>query len=938
MSFRRSLRCVKGKLIFVARHRAFGAKGLQKMSYNSGVHRSRQIETESPNGDRLVEVSIGLNVVISTVAAIAAAWIAAGSTGLLAHPLRRMLTLIALSVAIISYRPLHIKPLRYLLGLLVVMGLATCLIASSLPAAAVMGSALVLAFLAMTSDGHAKQVFRISSIAVTVFGIYRTISTSVPWVWQMTDCAGRAIGSFSGIVTRRPLLVGSTFAGLDFLVLTGTLWALWLVSSPHPRRIRAIYSGLAILGGHLIYLIALSFVPQLLAAIPEPAVQTAPATASAFVQTSWSYAGLLHKAIPWNFPVFACGIHLLIITAMFRWGASCVVRRASCEERNTQYAIRNTQRSVAVIVLAVLLPVITALYPAKLTLQGTKIVFNEKGFLNWLKPEHGQYGRLAGGMYGMLPAYLESLGARVVLSPELSNEDLGDADALVLIFPNEAWKEGQLDRIWDFVRRGGSLMVLGEHTTRDRNGSGSTLLTALSLSKGNRFNEVLQPTAIRVQFDSAMFAVGGWLHSYEPIAHPMTAGIPDDKNQFGVVIGASLKTTWPANPLLIGRWGWSDPGDEGSDRAMMGNDRYDSGEKLGDIILVAEQRLGKGRVIAFGDTSSITNGINVTSHVFTSRLFGYLASGTGSGPAAWRQILGVLAGAFLVGLLIWRGNELKTTLAAVAIAGTLLLATTITHRAGQIFPDGRYKSPNNLAYIDSSHTEAYNGESWRIDGIGGLALTLMRNGYLTLSLPEFMAPSLERAALLISIAPSREFSQAERSTLKDFVSRGGIFILTAGLDEVMASRSILSDFGFSIGDINTTAPQTEAMGHFKSPYLRSADKQAYVRFHAAWPVHCTDPQAQVIAYGRENSPVIILRRLGAGKVVVIGDTCFAMNKNLEWEGGEPFEGMRENADFWRWFISQLRDQEMWIPSALQTTGEPQPGSSTDDTTNQEVAQ
>jgi hypothetical protein len=894
------------------------------MSYNSGVHNSKlEISDHRPNVTSSTDLSI--SVVISAVAAIAAAWIAAGSTGLLAHPLRRILTLIALSVAILSHRPLPVKPLKNLLGLLVVMGLATCLVASSLPPVAVMGSALVLAFLAMTSDGrHAKQVFRISSIAVAVFGIYRTISTSVPWVWQMTDCVGRVIGSFSGIVTRRPLLVGSTFAGLDFLVLTGTLWALWLVSSPHPRRIRAIYSGLAILGGHLIYLIVLSFIPQLLAAIPKPAEQAAPAAASAFVQTSWSYAGLLHKAIPWNLPVFACGIHLLIIAAMFQWSERPEVSSQKSEDRR-ENSIFCILFPVFCVLLAILLPVITALYPAKLTLQGTKIVFNEKGFLNWLKPEHGQYGRLSGGMYGMLPAYLESLGARVVLSPELSNEDLADADALVLIFPNEAWKEGQLDRIWDFVRRGGSLMVLGEHTTRDRNGS-------------NRFNEVLQPTAIRVQFDSAMFAVGGWLHSYEPIAHPMTAGIPDDKNQFGVVIGASLKTTWPANPLLIGRWGWSDPGDEGSDRAMMGNDRYDSGEKLGDIILVAEQRLGKGRVIAFGDTSSITNGINVTTHVFTSRLFGYLASGTGSGPAAWRQILGVLAGAFLVGLLIWRGNELKTTLAAVAIAGTLLLATTITHRAGQIFPDGRYKSPNNLAYIDSSHTEAYNGESWRIDGIGGLALTLMRNGYLTLSLPEFTAPSLERAALLISIAPSHEFSQAERSTLKDFVSRGGIFILTAGLDEVMASRSILSDFGFSIGDINTTAPQTEVMGHFKSPYLRSADKQAYVRFHAAWPVHCTDPQAQVIAYGRENSPVIILRRLGAGKVVVIGDTCFAMNKNLEWEGGEPFEGMRENADFWRWFISQLRDQEMWIPSALQTTGEPQPGSSTDDTTNQEVAQ
>jgi hypothetical protein len=267
-----------------------------------------------------------------------------------------------------------------------------------------------------------------------------------------------------------------------------------------------------------------------------------------------------------------------------------------------------------------------------------------------------------------------------------------------------------------------------------------------------------------------------------------------------------------------------------------------------------------------------------------------------------------------------------------------LLTTFITHRAGQVFPDGRYKSPNTLAYIDSSHVGAFSGESWRPDGIGGLALTLMRNGYLTLTLQEFTAAHLEGAAMLISVAPSREFSKTERALLKDFVNRGGTFILTVGLDEAMASRSILSDFGFTIGPINKTEPETEAMGHFKSPYLRSGDKQVYVRFHAARPIHCNDPQAQVIAYGKGNLPVIILRPFGAGKVVVIGDTCFAMNKNLEWEGGEYFEGMRENADFWRWFITRMRDEEIWIPPALQTTSETEPGTPASDTANQEVAQ
>ena len=92
-----------------------------------------------------------------------------------------------------------------------------------------------------------------------------------------------------------------------------------------------------------------------------------------------------------------------------------------------------------------------------------------------------------------------------MISPDLSETDLDDADALVIIYPNEPWSEEQLGRIYDFVRGGGSLMVMGEHTVREKDG-------------GSRINDVLEPTAMRVPFDSAIFAIGGWLHSYEALA------------------------------------------------------------------------------------------------------------------------------------------------------------------------------------------------------------------------------------------------------------------------------------------------------------------------------------------------------------------------------------------------------------------------------------
>ncbi|MFW6157862.1 MAG: hypothetical protein ACOC8E_00720, partial [Planctomycetota bacterium] len=64
---------------------------------------------------------------------------------------------------------------------------------------------------------------------------------------------------------------------------------------------------------------------------------------------------------------------------------------------------------------------------------------------------------------------------------------------------------------------------------------------------------------------------------------------------------------------------------------------------------------------------------------------------------------------------------------------------------------------------------------------------------------------------------------------------------------------------------------------------------------------------------KKDVPVIVVREIGKGHVVLVGDTGFAMNKNLERRDGRPIEGMRENAHFWRWLMGQLTKKEDWWP-------------------------
>ncbi len=124
------------------------------------------------------------------------------------------------------------------------------------------------------------------------------------------------------------------------------------------------------------------------------------------------------------------------------------------------------------------------------------------------------------------------------------------------------------------------------------------------------------------------------------------------------------------------------------------------------------------------------------------------------------------------------------------------------------------------------------------------------------------------------------------------------------------------------------ALEPEPFGRTRALYLQVEDpesKDSYevgVRLHAAWPVEPLDEAIEVLAYGHNQLrivesdtelPVIVSRKFGRGTVVLIGDTGFGTNKNLEYIGGESFAGGHENADFWRWLLTRIGEQPAWIP-------------------------
>lgn len=843
---------------------------------------------------------IGIPAIVAVVSGMAAAWIAAGSIGLLGHPLRHALSWLALAVAVVAAWPPRGTGLGACLILAISAAVGAIMSTSLVPAVHVLAVALVLAALAQANRGLTARALLLGAVGAVVLGLFTLACTSAPAVWLAADAAGRALGWTASRISGEPLWIGPTFAGLDFLVVMAALFAGWLLVTAPPRLVRAICAAAAILAAHLIYLVVLAFHDELIAALPE-IVYPEPAEKS--LLGVWAWGNAARTMLPWSLPAIAAVLHAAVLAAMFRWATWLPVAGPDAQpaaSRAEEEPGRGSRTAEALLLfgpllLAAVIPLVSVLAVSRSDLKGKTILAYEKGFLDWEKP---QYDAQSAGMYGALPMLVESLGGRFQSSAELSSKELAQAHVLLLVHPNQPWTEPQLERVWQSVSRGGlSLLVVAEPRVHEG-------------ELESTFNDVLRPTAMQVEYDTAISRTGNWEHATLAMAHPTTAGLDDRRNWFGLLMGSSIRTGWPARPLLVGRFGWSDPG---SDAALSGMFQYRSGERLGDLVLAAEQRLGRGRVVVLGDASSLHNEMIGESYRFVGRILGYLAGRSGSPQAWWRQAVGLFCIVALLGLLCWRATPRRLAMTVVVLAISLTAATALTHHLSRVLPDGRTHSPNKLAYIDASHLEAYSSDTWSEDGVAGLRRTLMRSGYLPLLLPGLSRERLERAGLLISIGPARRFSHGQRETVREFVRDGGTLLSMVGAEEAAASARLLADFDFLVppspvppsGD----SREPEPMGCFRTSYLDLGEYRTYVQFFAGWPIEHPAKDTRVLTRGFHNLPIIASRSFGAGKVVLIGDTFMAVNQNLE----SVDQDLPENIVFWRWLLSLITKREPWIP-------------------------
>ncbi len=431
----------------------------------------------------------------------------------------------------------------------------------------------------------------------------------------------------------------------------------------------------------------------------------------------------------------------------------------------------------------------------------------------WDAPDWDHLGlELNTAHFGALTAYLHTLGWTTRdIGPEVSPSDLSGLDIVLVVTPRRL-SDATIAALHSFVRDGGGLLVAGDHTAM--------------FGIREPINRLLAPSGIVLNDDTALHLREGWQGSLDLIGDAWRfADQPPQFMAYGV--GASLTVPPTADVLAIGQACLADgPAAKPKDAGRLGNYAFDRGERLGGLPLIALARVGRGRIMAWGDTSPLQTLALRTSLPFCRRMI-----------------------ALAAGVKHWYATPISQSLTGP------------------------------IAVVDAGHANAFDLRGVSGDSIDGLFLGLLRAGYVPfVESGEAFTSLLPKAHLAAVIAPHAPFTPPEVAAVRDMLERGGTLILACGWQERPAALPLLNLVGLDVDSV--------PLGPV--PYLDETPPgpwQRQPRFCDAWPLNLPTTTSAVPLYGIDlgghRRILIAEAHVGRGRAIVVADPAFFTDRNLE---------------------------------------------------------
>lgn len=704
------------------------------------------------------------------------------------------------------------------------------------------GVAAILAGLALRAralDSSAPATLRSLALLAWLFAAWFLFRTSSAAGWRAANWLASSASQVVGAPFGLDLRLGATAAGIDIALLHTAAIGLQLAERWQAARVSLTR-------------------PVVMLSIPW--ILQAAHLANVCV--------LLRNAGPDVNLAGLAGSKLLLLRAGVDWTALflliLMLRRAHYEPRAEEVAaparrwiVRLAHGCAAVALLALVGHEVAWRHALADARPGRLIVVADAGASELPGNQAGLWRRAASYGFSAQP-YARGAGVPEIVAQEPGSErrPAASKDVFVVPFPAPKWLVEEAPHILQAVQSGAGLLVLGDHTN--------------ALDSADSLAPLLEPLGFALGFDSIDPVTGRWFDSMELHRHPLAPHWPLGGNMH-YAVGASVVVPWDGEILALGRYALADLGDpQGIPGNYIGDRRFGPGDVLGDSALVASAPHGAGRVVVAGDPEFLLNESLPDSAGLARALLAYACAApprwVGSNCLRWLGL--ALLGA--ASLLYCASRRALPWPAAALGLGCWVIQAPALHPAPYVGHAERQ------VLMDIGFRGAYPADKRMPGLLDGLVGTLEDEGFVV-ELGRLEDPELDAAAAAILVAPYGPLSSRQEAALLDFVRQGKTLLVSIGYRHGKSVAGLLEVAGIRV------LPQILGRA-FEASSDAYATSNPLI-FREAYALGLSPATGARAMYSTPSGEIVIAEaRVGAGRIVVIGDPSFLLGGSLSADG------------------------------------------------------
>lgn len=457
------------------------------------------------------------------------------------------------------------------------------------------------------------------------------------------------------------------------------------------------------------------------------------------------------------------------------------------------------------------------------------------------------FGLSSIGLFGDINEFLRRLGYQVVTMDSLTQ--LRGFSPTILFCPSlyRSLSAAETSYVHQFLRAGGAMIAVGEHTNLDAN--------------ADRYNSLFRPYGLSLNFDNTngMFGEGlvGATVSENLVGRAIRSAPLLTHNR-----GASITVAnSSAEAVIVGNYWQADTGDSlAPDKAFLSDGIVSRGDRLGNVILMAEAQAGGGRIFLSGDSSPFLNQNLAYNSLFLANLFRAITLRPTKGLSSTIPLIGVLVTMLVLSIFLRKRKlgPIVLALSTLAVGSALAIEYTIEGRLQSKFEG---LQGNNWIVISTAENNVFDRDPFSPKAVTALGLQAFRAGALPVVTSWKKILPYPKAIVILNpaIDPTRKYLEALREKI-----RKGTHVILAGDGTNQSFKKAAARFGFSVSE--------QPLGSISSELLTT---------FTAWRIDSIPKDATPIRVGDEILGGTM--PLGDGRVTVLADGGFFLSKNLEME-------------------------------------------------------